>query len=312
MSAKNGAAKEEECCASCGIGGVDDIKLKECIDCDSVRYCSDNCQRDHRPQHKQECIKRAAELRDEVLFKQPESSYLGDCPICLLPMPIYPLKNTTMACCSKMMCNGCNHANQLREVEQSLKPTCPFCRHPLTKIGEKMDLMYMKRAEMNDPAALCRMGVRRREVGDYKSAFEYHKKAAELGYFEAHYLLSLLYRDGQGVEKDEKKQVHHLEVAAIGGHSFARLNLGCIEGINGRRERAVKHFIIAAKLGYDLALDALKMCYREGSVSKENYAAALRAQQAAMDAMKSPQREAAEAALRQNRILFVSVFSVRV
>jgi len=27
--------------------------------------------------------KRAAELRDEILFKQPESSHRGDCPICM-------------------------------------------------------------------------------------------------------------------------------------------------------------------------------------------------------------------------------------
>ena len=28
------------CCAGCGIAGVDDIKLKECTACKSVRYCS--------------------------------------------------------------------------------------------------------------------------------------------------------------------------------------------------------------------------------------------------------------------------------
>eukprot|EP00984_Skeletonema_dohrnii_P035791 scaffold35973_cov122-Skeletonema_dohrnii-CCMP3373.AAC.2 len=34
-------------------------------------------------QHKKECKKRAAEFRDELLFKQPESCHEGDCPICL-------------------------------------------------------------------------------------------------------------------------------------------------------------------------------------------------------------------------------------
>ena len=55
----------------------------------------------------------------------------------------------------------------------------------------------------------------------------------------------------------------------------------------------MKHFIIAAKLGLDDALEALKSCYREGAVSKEDFAAALRGHQAVVDAMKSPQREAA-------------------
>ena len=92
--------------------------------------------------------------------------------------------------------------------------------------------------------------------------------------------------------KDEKKAVYHLEEAAIGGHSRARHNLGAIEWNSGRRERAAKHFIIAANLGYDDSMDQLKLCYRMGVISKDNYAAALRAHQAAVDATKSPQREA--------------------
>ena len=29
-----------------------------------------------------------AELRDKILFQWNESSHLGDCPICFLPMPL--------------------------------------------------------------------------------------------------------------------------------------------------------------------------------------------------------------------------------
>jgi hypothetical protein len=71
------SAEAEEvvmCRASCGTVGVDDIKLKKFAACGSVQYCSVKCQREHRPQHKRECQIRAAELRDEILFKQPESS----------------------------------------------------------------------------------------------------------------------------------------------------------------------------------------------------------------------------------------------
>ena len=51
--------KSENCaCACCGIAGVDDIKLKDCDDCDLVKYCSDECQEDHRPKHEEECKKR--------------------------------------------------------------------------------------------------------------------------------------------------------------------------------------------------------------------------------------------------------------
>eukprot|EP00984_Skeletonema_dohrnii_P022749 scaffold11856_cov96-Skeletonema_dohrnii-CCMP3373.AAC.1 len=56
----------------------------------------------------------------------------------------------------------------------------------------------------------------------------------------------------------------------------------------------MKHWIIAAALGHDGSLDALKDRYKDGLVSKEDFAAALRAHQAAVDATKSPQREEAE------------------
>ena len=45
---------------------------------------------------------------------------------------------------------------------------------------------------------------------------------------------------------------------------------------------------------FNESLRALKECFKRGMVSKEDFAAALRAHQAAVDATKSPQREAAE------------------
>jgi hypothetical protein len=69
-------------CASCRIAEVDDIKLKQCPNCDLVRYCSDNCLQGNLSQHDAQCKERAAELRDQILFRQPESTHLGDCSIC--------------------------------------------------------------------------------------------------------------------------------------------------------------------------------------------------------------------------------------
>ena len=114
-----------------------------------------------------------------------------------------------------------------------------------------------------------------------------------MGNIEAHYSLSISYWEGEGIEKDKKKTFYHLEEAAIGGHPLARNNLGCYEGNAFRIERAMKHFIIAAKLGYDKALEAVKKGFRVGLVSKDDYEAALREHQAAVDATKSSQREEA-------------------
>jgi tetratricopeptide (TPR) repeat protein len=297
-STKLEAEADMMCCASCGIAGVDDVKLEYCNACKLVRYCSVECQQEHSPQHEQACKKRAAELHDEILFKQPESSHFGDCPICFLPLPIDPTKSTLMSCCSKSVCNGCNYANQLREFEQSLDPTCPFCRHRAPKTKAEVDKNTMKRAKANDPLAMSRLAASRFDKGDYGSALDYWTKAAELGDAAAHYQLSCLYHKGAGVEKDMKKAVYHWEEAAIGGHPIARYNLGCHEKNIGQIERAGKHFIIAANLGHDTSLKRLMECYNEGHVQKDDFAAALRAHQAAVSATRSPQREAAAEYMR--------------
>jgi len=269
----------------------------ESTDVDLVRYCSDECQKDHIPQHNEASVKRAAGLlRDELLFRQPESTHLGDCPICCLPMPLDLSKSTMMACCSKLICNGCNDANQRREAKASLEIKCVFCREPAPSTDEEVDKQRMKRIEMNDPAAMCQKGSVQFKKGDYSSAFEYFTKAAVLGEMEAHCRLAGMYYVGQGVEKDRGKQLHHLEEAAIGGDPKARYTLGCHEGYNGSIKRAVRHWIIAAKLGCNRSIKPLMDLFQEGYVSKDDLAAALRAHQAAVDATKSPQREAAKIA----------------
>ena len=89
--------------------------------------------------------------------------------------------------------------------------------------------------------------------------------------------------------------LHYYEEAVIAGHPRARYSRACYEMVDGRIDRAVKHWIIAANLGDDDSIQTLKGCYARGEVSKEEFAAALRAHYAAVDATKSPQREAAEA-----------------
>ena len=289
-------AADTWCCASCGIAEVDDIKLKECDGCDLVRYCSDECHELHRPGHESECKERAAELRDELLFKLSESSYMGDCPICCLPLPIDDEKSILYTCCTTHICEGCSYAHKLRQLQGNNQQTCPFCRHPAAQNREEADRNLMKRVAANDPVALNDIGKRACENGDYDDAFKYWTKAAELGDVDAHFNLSVIYMEGHGVEIDEEKQLYHLEEAAIAGHPRARVNLAGYEERKGRADRAITHRIISASLGYDPSMKILKEYYKHGFVSKEDFAAALRAHHAAVNAMKSPQREAAERA----------------
>ena len=287
MSDENEAADTSSTCASCGITEIDDIKLKECDDCDLVKYCSDECKENHKTEHEEDCMKRAAELRDELLFKQPESSHLGDCPICMIPLSLNATKSINFECCSKSVCRGCMFAHKIREVGESI---CPFCRTPEPKTEEEGKKLVMKRIEANDPVAMCREGIKQCMQSNYLSAFEYFAKAAEFGNAEAHLKLACLYHDGLGVENDEGKAAYHLEEAAIGGHPEARFNLGLEEGEKGNLERAVKHWIIAAAQGYDPSIKMLLQAFKQEFVEKDDLTSALRAHKAAVDATKSPQR----------------------
>ncbi len=290
MSAKAVEAEADICCANCGVAEVDDIKLKECDGCDLVKYCSDKCKEGHREEHEEECKKRGLELHDVDLFTQPDGSHLGECPLCFLPLPLEPRKTTFKSCCSELICNGCVYANARSNGGRK----CPFCREPVAD-DEENTKRKMERIKANDPAAMVQMGTKHYEGGDHDTAIKYWTKAAELGDAAAHYELGVMYYNGEGVEKDEEKRVYHWEKAAMGGHPKARHNLAAVEHNNGNMERAVKHFIIAANLGDEGSMKALWELYAKGYITKEDLEATLRTHQAALDEMKSSEREAAEA-----------------
>ncbi len=280
-------------CANCGVAEGDEIKLlDECTACQSVRYCSDKCREEHHELHSQECKKRQAELHDRKLFTQPSDSYLGECPLCFLPLPIDRTKSMLYTCCCEIICKGCSYANR----KNGGGKRCPFCREPQAKILGETRKRLVKRVKVKDPVATSHMGWECYQEGDYDGALDYLTKAVELGDFEAHFILGVMHYKGKGVEKDDEKSVYHYEKAAIGGHPQARNNLGYYEEENGNVERAVKHDIIAANLGHKQSMKALWKQYSRGNITKEELEATLRAHQAALDEMKSPERDAAEAA----------------
>ena len=281
-------------CANCGVGEGDGIKLKICTACKSVKYCGITCQKQHRPFHKQECKKRAAEIKDEILFRQTEGNFLGDCPICFLPMPYGSHKGMLMVCCGKFICVGCCMANQMREVEEGKDRKCPFCRQlsPVT-YAKSFKMLNERATEKNCTRAMREVGITHYNRGEFQTAFKYYSKAAEEGELESHKMLGEMYLNGKGVERNLSKALSHTETAAIGGHPGARYNLGSIEYRHGQHERAIKHWLISAKAGHNQSLEDVKQVFKGGLVSKDDFAAALRGHQAAVDATKSLHREKA-------------------
>ena len=71
---------------------------------------------------------------------------------------------------------------------------------------------------------------------------------------------------------------------------MARHNLGTIEMSNGDINRAMKHFMIAAKSGLEKSLKMVGEGYKGGFVTKDEYTSTLRAHQVSVDEMKSEQR----------------------
>jgi len=287
-------------CANCGKGEEADTILKTCTACKLVKYCSRDCQIAHRPQHKKECKKRAKELRDEKLFKQPPP--LEDCPICMIRLPHPDTGRTYMSCCGKMLCIGCIHApvydNQGNVVTEK---TCLFCRTRPPISNQKMIEQHKKRMEMNDANAFYSMGCfyvngRFNLPRDHAKALELWQRAGELGSADANYNIGSAYLNGETVEMDEKKAKHYFELAAIGGNTLSRCSLGIMESQSGNYDQALKHWMVAVRDGSGRSLKKVKLLYSIGFATKDDYAKALRLYQAYLDEIKSNQRDEAAAA----------------
>jgi hypothetical protein len=280
-----------------------------------VRYCNAECQKKHWPTHKKECKQRAAELRDEALFKDPPPK--DDCPICFLPMPnkllacislppatitSVPIFNFAQAnerlakmemeqyysCCGKNICGGCVASFRKSENDDY----CPFCNTDRDKTVEETVPEVMKRVEAKDAGAMCQLGCYYYDGSgglqqDRAKAFELWKQAAELGDSQAHFHLGIHYYQWG----DSKKEKFHYEAAAMAGHGPARCNLGVMELKSGNTERATKHLTIAASTGDYNAMQCMIELFTQGAVSKESIDSTLAAYNNSCAEMRSEARD---------------------
>jgi TPR repeat protein len=232
---------------------------------------------------------------DKDLFKQPPAK--GECPICMLTLPVTNDGEAYYSCCGKTLCIGCVYAAKKAD-KRSL---CPFCRTPHhTSDGETFKRLK-KRVAANDAVAIFILGWHYRDglsdlPQDRKKAFQLFIRAGQLGDANAHFSIAVAYENGRGVKRDTKKAKHYWELAAMGGCVLARHKLGKREENAGNMKRAMKHYMVAAVAGYDSSLKKIREGYMNGHATKVDFERALRAHKVAKDERKSDQREAAAAA----------------
>ncbi|EJK69409.1 hypothetical protein THAOC_09335, partial [Thalassiosira oceanica] len=132
---------------------------------------------------------------------------------------------------------------------------------------------------------------------DERRAVELYTEAAELGSVEALFELGNAYDNGKGVQQDNATAVKFFAKAAMQGHAESRYNLGSDEGQKGNYDRAVRHYLISAKMGDWDSIDLIKTMFARGLATKEQYAEALKGYQEAVEETKSHDRDEAKAYL---------------
>lgn len=246
-----------------------------------------------------------SKIQDEKLFQRPPR-VIGDCPICLLRMPVADKSGRVFPCCGNFICIGCFYSPVYDNRGIKIADRCPYCKTPDSVLSEEEVLeMVKKRAVLDDVFALYTAGCCYSSgidgyPRDHVKAVELWHRAGELGNPWAFNYLGRAYRLGEGVDVDWEKGVHYCELAAVMGDPYARCNLGNIEERSGNIDRALKHFMIAAKDGCAESLDHIKDLYSCGDVTKDDYSTALRAYQEYIGEIKSEKRDKA-AILRKKR-----------
>jgi hypothetical protein len=149
------ADENNNVCANCGVAEVDDIQLEE---------------QEHRVQNSEECKIQVKKLHDKKLFRQPDGSHRGECPICFLPMPLENDKSTFKSCCSKSICDGCYYA----DYKSNGGHRCPFCREQAADEKEYMKRI-MKRIKANDPATMKETTMQQLNISPKQLNWETYK-----------------------------------------------------------------------------------------------------------------------------------------
>lgn len=142
---------------------------------------------------------------------------------------------------------------------------------------------WLKKANANDAEGMYYVGLYLcYGVGvecDYKEAFSWFKKAADMGVENARFMLGLLYFNGWGVQKDYHHAVDFFELAAKGGDNDALFSLAnCYYnglGVQKDLAKCIELLEKSADQGDARAQNNLGWHYYKGTGVEKNYSKAL-------------------------------------
>ena len=122
--------------------------------------------------------------------------------------------------------------------------------------------------EKGDPSELMQTALRHDAAGQYEEATEWYRKAAEQGVPEAQNNLGVMYKDGQGVDRDDAEAVRWFLLAARRGNVLAQSNLGWMyqsgRGVEQNFDSARHWYHEAALKGHAAAQNNLGRMLRDG------------------------------------------------
>lgn len=236
----------------------------------------------------------------EALFKQPEPT--EECPICMIPLPLDRYYIFILICCGKRICSGCSFALAKERYECGRVDACPFCREEVPEEPESTDdktivAKVEKLAEKGYGTAfhlLAQFYAQGMHVQrDVSKAVELYKKGGEHGCAEAYGNLARIYYHGENGEVDKKKAKHYYALAAMMGDVTARIDIASMEKEAGSTFWFYRHLLVSARAGHEDSIAELKNGYKDGFISKDEYAESLRLYQMRSNEMKSKMREEA-------------------
>ena len=224
------------------------------------------------------------------------------------------------ACCGKTICGGCSYQHQMKSRERTAergqtpeRPTCEFCREPISDSDEETLARCRKRVELKDPTALYNMaeiygtGLYGLPMNETK-CIELLRESAGLGHPGAQYNLGNYYKFGKmGLEQNNEEAQKYWMKAAEGGDVVARHNLGYFRRAyfwfikndpdpqkwrSADQVATMRHWRLAASGGHRRSMTALIECFFEaGLLHHADLAETLQAFYRAQTEMKTEDRD---------------------